>query len=389
MPEGVVVGLEAVEVEHHQEAHRAGPRRPRRQRPEVLHQAAAIGEPGQRVGERLVHALPQVQLGFAEGERHPRHHRQQGRQRQHRGAGRDREVAVGEEDADRRQRRERRHQGDPEPSRAAAPAHGGRQPGSGGEQQDAERPGGVEQAVFDVGALGGLQQVDDVGAGEDDKPEPERQPAQPRAPATEGGDGDDQREQRQVGDRVGEVGRRRGGVAAGRGGDDRPQGQRARQGGDGAGGDQAVEPAHRREGAELIADQGDQPRVGDRVEGEIAGVGRGGDRQFAAPGDRGRVIDFSGRVGDQRRPEQGPAEPFAPDHQRPHQARRCRAQHQRVIEPGAEQFLIAAAEPHRDVQQVGEEAEYQQAAAEADEQAGVIAEVRGHHSIHRTSTART
>ena len=72
--EAVVVGLEAVEVEHDQRA-RALAARPRGQLVEVHEQAAAVRQAGESVGQRLAAGALEQPHVLAVGERHPHDHR--------------------------------------------------------------------------------------------------------------------------------------------------------------------------------------------------------------------------------------------------------------------------------------------------------------------------
>ena len=101
--EGVVVVLEAVEVEQH-EHERAGVVGLGQHRLEVAGQRAAVAEPGQRVGHRLVARRAQDRDVVAEGQHQPRHHRDERERGQ-----RDRErVEVGQAAVDRASRARRR-----------------------------------------------------------------------------------------------------------------------------------------------------------------------------------------------------------------------------------------------------------------------------------------
>src|SRR4029077_11552331 len=117
-------------------------------------------------------------------------------------------APFGGEHSHRQDGRRHRHRGDPHPARDHPPPHGWVDPGRAGEEQGAERPGDVEEATFDVGAPGGLQQVGDIGAGGDYHPGAQQRPGGGGAPAGEGGGGHDEGKQGQGADRVGGGGRR-------------------------------------------------------------------------------------------------------------------------------------------------------------------------------------
>ena len=171
--EAVVDGLEVVEVEE-QGRDRAGPDRGRERRLGGLDEPAAVGQPGQRVVERLVAQLrlERAALGHVTGE----HADQTGeagqdQQRQDRGArGDDREAAVGaraERDQERAgdHRRGETDQPDgPEPRdgdrmRLGQAAH--RRVGGGrAEEQVRDEVERVDRAAADVGPVEVLDGVD-------------------------------------------------------------------------------------------------------------------------------------------------------------------------------------------------------------------------------------
>ena len=141
--EGVVVVLEAVEVEEH-EHDRARVVGLGQQRGELARQRAAVAEAGQRVGQRLVARGAQHRDVLAERQHQPRHHRDQ-RQRGERHGDR---VEVGQAAVDQHRQADRaepeRHGDEAQPvgrRRAAArPAgcHDGER-----DQQQPERPADV------------------------------------------------------------------------------------------------------------------------------------------------------------------------------------------------------------------------------------------------------
>ena len=272
-------------------------------------------------------------------------------------------------------------------------APGGRaDPGRGGDQQRAERPGRVEQAAFDVGPVGRLQQVGDVGDPEDEEPRAEDEPAAVEAEAVERRRRRDQRQQHHVADRIGEVG----GVGEGRAGarpgvEDRAEDERRGEGGDCGADDDPVEPLGGAEVPLSSPHQDDQARVGDRVEEQVAGVGGGGDGDRARVGERDLVIDFARRPDRQRRAEQEPGGPLRADRPRPQQAGAGGAEHQRVVEPVGEGAVDRrAAEPGRRVGGEGEEGDAEEPGAGPDQAFGSGIRFGGHRfpstGLHRSQS---
>jgi len=112
--EGVVVGLEAVQVEQ-QQGERALQRRAGEVALEIGHQAAPVAQPGERIHQGLLAAGGQQPRAVAEGHRHPQHHEAE------RGGGQAechdaqaREVVVGEQ-AQGRDAAQERDRHDPRP----------------------------------------------------------------------------------------------------------------------------------------------------------------------------------------------------------------------------------------------------------------------------------
>jgi hypothetical protein len=295
--------------------------------------------------------------------------------------------AFARQHPDREERRGDRHRGDAHPARHHPLAGRRRHPGRAREEQGAERPGDVEEAAFDVGALRRLEQVGDVGDGQDDDARPEQRPGGAGAPAGEGGGGDDQREQRQVADRIGEVGGDFGARAfAGRGGD-RPQRERRGQRGDGEPGDQPVEPARGGEVPDPLAQEHDQARVGERVEEQVSSVRGRGDRHRAGARERRQVIDFAAGPEQQAGADQEPGGPLPAHQHRPRQARGRGTDHDAAVDPGAEQRGRAVPGGRGDRE--GDERQREDDARDAQDEALIGSELCHGRGIYRAEWGGT
>ena len=146
MAERVVVGLEPVEVEQHQDGGRPGVEC----RAEVDHQLAPVPDARERIRLRFDAGLCEQLHLLAERERHPGDHREHGGRRQDDRRRVQRLELPVDEDCERAQaedRRQREHAG-ALGADGAEPA--GRLPGSGGEEKHRERPAGVEQRMLSV-----------------------------------------------------------------------------------------------------------------------------------------------------------------------------------------------------------------------------------------------
>ena len=270
MPEGVVVLLEAIEVEE-RDAAPLGRRRLVGGVLEVAHQGAPVGQGGQAVGERLVAARAQQVEVLA------KEHAAAGAGDEQRGRGQQRGGEVdGRELADDEHRE--RDGGEPggERQRAAGdlldrPARGALPRGT-RDQHGAQGPQRVDPGARDVGADRRLVAEGRVGHDVRQLPEAEEQPRAVHAPAVEAEGHDDERELQDVADRIGEVEGDVDRVALGdprqRGkderGDDRCRGQAAHR---------AVEPLRGADRAQAGAQQEQQAGVHGEIAAEVQAVG--------------------------------------------------------------------------------------------------------------------
>ena len=176
----------------------------------------------------------------------------------------------------------------------------GRLPGGEGEQKHRAGPEGVEHRALGVAA--GRVQVEEDAVGEGDHAE--RRAGDDPGPARHTGrdheDEDHDREQDEVGDRVGEVDDHRRGTAVGRAEDDLED-DRGADGGRGEGGDAAVEPYAPVEARDPRADEQRDCRVAARIEGEVERVA-GRDRGWIAAVDEVEA-DVADREGEDADPE--------------------------------------------------------------------------------------
>ena len=153
----------------------------------------------------------------------------------------DRVDLVVDEDPERDQRERGREDEHARERHAAAQARAERPPGGVGEQQHRRRPQRREQRVARVGAERDLARVQDVGDRLHRERDREQRPAEPGPPAGQREQRGDEREQAEVEQRIGEVGRGLPAVAGGVG-EHRVERDGRRQRRDRGGADGGVEP---------------------------------------------------------------------------------------------------------------------------------------------------
>ena len=300
MAERVVVGLEAVQVEHDEhERRRLVVGEPLL---EVEDEPAPVAEPRQRVGERFLTGRLEQLNALAEREdcAHD-HHSDRGRRKSDRDHVEAHEVVVDEErQADQGEERGERERLPAVGAHDPEPRHG--LPRSARDQHERSRPADVEDAALDVAALGGLVEVRGVGDREHRVAGGDERPGAVEAPAGQREHGDDEREQQKVGEGIGEVRRDDERAPSGRaqhlveddGSAERP---------DSECGDQPVEPEVALELADPLSEQECERHVADRVEGEPQEVRDGRDRNVLLGRQDDVVVEVAGR------PERGVPRP--------------------------------------------------------------------------------
>ena len=201
--EGVVVLLEAVEVEEREGAP-VGGRRLVGGVLQVAHQGAAVGQAGEAVGQRLAPAGAQQAQVLAE------EHAAAGAGDEQRPGGQQRGGQVhGGELADDEHRERDGGEGGGQGQRApgdlldVAPRRG--LPRGGRGQRRAQGPQRVDPRARDVGPEGRLVAEDRVGDDVGELAEAEQQPRAVHAPAVEAEGHDDERDLQDVADRIGQV----------------------------------------------------------------------------------------------------------------------------------------------------------------------------------------
>ena len=302
--EGVVVGLEAVEVE--QREHGGLGLVGGEPALELGDQRAAVAQPGQRVAGRLVAARAQHPRVLAERPAEPHHDGEDAAGGRPHRALVEPLVVVGHQQPGRAQ------PGDQRDGEEAAVGNGPRVeparalPRRRAHEHHARGPGGVEHAADLVGAVGDAPEVDRVRHPEQREAADDRRPGAPAAEPEDAEQAGDEAEQQDVAHRVGEVGGDRQRVAAGavehpavdeRGGD----------GGEAERDDQAVDPQHPRQPPGAAAGEQQQPDEAARVEAEVERVGerRIGD-VVAERLERDRVVEVGGREADHPEPDHEP-----------------------------------------------------------------------------------
>ena len=281
-------------------------------------QGEAVAEPGQRVRARLHAGRDQVGAALAVRERQADQHRDQRGGRQDDGEQVDGvEVVVDEQ----REAGEGEHGGRDDVGQlvaGGAPAHG-RLPGGDAHHQPGHEPSDVEQRVADVGVLGDLQQVDGVGDGERGDPGAEPQPAAVQSAAPGGHGADDAGQQDHVAQRIGQVRRHGGGVAAG----GHLQGAEDERGAERAGGQRGhdpVEPQARVQVRHPLANEQHDADVEGRADEEPAGIGHRGVRRGVDVGVGELPVDVSGGVEREGDADHRPGRPLAATYGHAHEA---------------------------------------------------------------------
>ena len=304
MPEGVVVALEAVEVEEHDDGRRDGLAA---ESPlEVGEELASIAEARQCVGGRLVARQLEEPAVLAEGPDQSYDDEEQGRGRERDGQDVHGPEVVVHEDPGRDHRTHRRHREEWAPLDLQPVARVVRQPGGRCDEEHRGRPQHVDPGAGHVGARRRLEEVDGVGGGGREEPKPEHEPAIPRSPASQGEDAEDGGEQENVTERVGDVRGDRGRRPLRRLEDElddhcRPErrgGQCRRE---------SVEPERVGQRPDVRTQQEDHADVQERVERDEPDIGR----RRGALGLEDRVPEFAERPADERERDHGPRSPLA------------------------------------------------------------------------------
>ena len=324
MPEAVVVALEAVQVQDHQED------RPPRWIVEhclqVGHEPPAVAETGEHVRDRLLAGEREESPVLAERDREPQEDEQEAAggeaHRQHVDA---REV-VDDEDADGDDRardgnRQERATVDLELSLFARV-----DPGRERDQQRRGRPQGVDEAPLLVGV--DLEQVDAVCDRRREDAETEDQPATVELPAGEREDAEDGRQQQDVAERVGEVRRDRAARALEGPEDDLDEHGRAERR-RGHGRREPVEPERSGERPCPALHQQHDRDVRQRIERDPAEVGERGEAGRLG----GEGVELAERVAGERRRHHRPRKSIVAHEHRPRPGDERGGDDQRVVEP--------------------------------------------------------
>ncbi len=264
---------------------------------EVAHEPAAVGDAGERVGQRLPAGEAQrAQVGRVAGGEAPEHRDDAQPGEDHREQVEPREV-VGDQQA-------QAEDGEGHGRQQRAAAHplvgthdvGGR-PGGVGDEQEARGPAGLPDRAGVPGAEGVGHEVVGVRDAEQREAAAEQHPHPPEAPPPERHRAGDHAEQDRVAEGVGEVRGDLQRLAVGRA-EHAAEDRGGAEGGHGQGGDRPVEPQRHAGRGDPPAGHEHQPGVGERVEDEPQRVARRRDRDgVLVPQDR-RVEDVP------RRPQQ-------------------------------------------------------------------------------------
>jgi hypothetical protein len=327
MAERVVVGLEAVEVEQHQDGCRAGVQGGA----EIKHQLAPVSHAREGIRLRFDPGRRQQQHLLAEGEGHPGDHRQ------HRGGGEDGcglvqrlELPV-HEDSERGEAEDGRQRQDARALGADRPEPARRLPGRGGEQEHCERPAGIQQVDAVRRAHRCLVEDAAVGERERGRAAEDAQPGPVELPAGDREDGDDEAEQQGIRERVREV-HRRSQRRASRALDDRAEEDRGADCGNRQRRKRRVQPEAALEVHGPGTYQEADPRVEDRIGHEPQPVGDRR-RRHRRIQEEERVVEVAGRPQQKGRSDAAPGRAFLAALVRRGQADECRPDEQDVVEP--------------------------------------------------------
>jgi hypothetical protein len=315
--ERVVVGLEAVEVEQREHVAVAG-HVEAGSRLEVAHQRAPVAQPGERIRGRLELALAQHAQVLAEGEGEAGDDGEAGRGRQPEREAVDPGVVVDHEHAERHDRQHGRHDEHAPAAEAAGVESPRRLPGGEGEDREGGRPRRVEQRVLDVGADGGLVEVDRVADGEHDEAERDHSPRAARSPAGHRHDGEDERQHREVAERIAQVRGHRGEGALGARHD--AEDERGAERRDRQRGDEPVEPQRPGHAARARAEQQHERHVRARVDRQVAGVGGRRVRGLVHAHEDERPVQVAGGEAGQSERKRDPRRPLVATRRRGTQA---------------------------------------------------------------------
>ena len=330
--EGVVIGLEAVEVEQREQHEPVGVGDVA---VHVAHQRAPVAEPGEGIRQRLVTARREHGEVLGEGDAQAQDHGHHRRGGEREGDGVDAVKMVVHQHgqagrADDRGDREQRPALDARTGRAD-----GGLPGSQRQQREGDRPAGVEERFLDVGAVRRLVQVDRVDDRERDQAGGDQGPRTARPPAAQADHADHEGEQQRVAEGEGEVRQHGAGRPAGLG-EHHGEHERASDSGDAECPDQTVEPDARREAADLIAGEQDECDECAGVEADVERVAHRRIGHDVEAGEHERPVQVGRPEAHDAEREHQPGRAGAGDKGRPGEAAHERAELDEVVAPVAQ-----------------------------------------------------
>ena len=351
--EGVVVLLEAVEVEEEQRA-RGGGARELELELEVRQQAAAVLQPGERVGARLDVGLGERALVLQEGERHAGQRQQKRPRGEAHGGGVHALEVVVHEQLDGHEPAAHRHGHDqPVLNRDLLPRG---LPGRHGHEQRGGGPGEVEQRALDVLVLGALHEVER-------RPRP-RVSASPPPSRSQTGSGRQPFSPKTATTRPSSSRSPTGyarftAISAGPPLVASTIGWKASVAISAAtvsAGDRAVEPEAAAEGVGARAGQQQQGGVAGRIEGEVEHVGRGRVGRVRIVGVDERPRDLAGGPGHEADAHHEPRRALLPDRDRPRHAHGSGGDDQPAVDPVLEEPVeLRGAQPEGRMEHVCEQ----------------------------------
>ncbi len=332
VPIPVVDRLEEIDVDEHEaEAAVVAPRASELGVEDCV-QRPVVGQPGDVIGQGLALTFDDQLPVRGQRLEQPHEYSEQRQRRQHdRGHGERVEVVPHDD----RQRAEREHG---QWSRGRPAAAAGSQPGWGrsprceAQGQEPERPQRVGRGAVDVGPGGRLVEVDAVARHDQHQPEAEQRPHPAGAPPVQLQRSDQQRQQHQVADRIGEVGRDLREVPA-RGRQHAPERDRRGDRDHRQRPDHPVEREALGKAAGSVANLQHQADPGERIEQQVAGVGPGRGRRRGEAGQRHVPVAVTGHPAENPDADQTPRRPLVRDDRRAPQAQHRSGEHRGVADP--------------------------------------------------------
>ena len=388
MAETVVVELEPVEVEHRQRQ-RGLLRCERDQLVEVLHEAPAVAEPREGVGDRVALGALEQPLVRAQRQREPAHDRQKGDRGERGGRRMRRAEALRREDAHCHEREQGGRDQFASSTRIGGECARAALPGCPCEQHQRGGPEGVDHRGRHVVEGGCAVQEDAIRDRCKSEAAAYQEQRPVRAPAGYRERADPKTEKQQITERVGQVHRHGHGVAVGDGERGLEQDADAERR-NCKGADRAVEPDAERHATHARAHEQDQPRVCGGVEDQEERVARGEGRELLEVRERDGPVHLAGEPADERHRERDPGGALVPHEHHARDADRGGAADQRVVDPVVEEPGARGISGEEEMERISEQAQRPQDARRCASDSDNTLHVRrfGTERVNTESTGR-